>query len=1044
MKRELFLLTGLLFLLPCLLLAQKQINGKVTDENGTGIADATITLVGTNNSSKTDAGGNFSITVPSELRNPRLNVTHVSYAEQIISITGNEVNVTMLTTTKKLDEVVVIGYGSIKQSSVTGAIAKYNAENLDERPVNRVDQALVGQLAGVRVKQTSGLPGRGFSVQIRGTGSISANNEPLYVIDGFPLEVSAQNTGGGFSNGNPLDNINANDIESIEVLKDAASAAIYGSRGSNGVVLITTKKGKAGKAVISANSYVGYNERVRKLKMLSAEQWVDRATEMINAQWVASGAGRTADQTTAQRKAILGISTINTQLMIDDRWFMPGHPGLTYLDWQDEFFQKGLVQNYQVSANGGTNVVKYYVSGNYMNKEGITPGVTFKMYSARANVELQASDKLKFGLNLAPTYSLANDPGVDGKDQFTHVAASLSPVVESTAGVLTGVYPYVNYAWAGTRVSPVESAKEITNETKLFRTLVTAFGEYTIIPGLSVRSSVNLDNGDATTKRYVPYKVAAIAATRIPSGSLGGYKRLTFVNENNLSYNVNIADVHHVRVLAGYSYSTFKYDTWNITAGTFSTNDITTLNAASNNTGTSSETKNVLMSYLGRVQYDFDDRYLLSASIRRDGSSKFGANTKWGVFPSVSAGWIISKEKFMQTFSGIDHLKLRGSWGVTGNNGYAGDYNSIGLLDFANYSYNGTQVSGQVLNTSNFPNADLSWEESETFNLGLDIGFLKNRIYTSFDYYTKRNSQLLLSIPVPLASGFSSALTNIGKVLNKGWELEITSHNISNRQIKWTTNANISHNSNKVQQLGPNNTPIYFNGGFDIDHSVLMVGQPMYSLYLIKEIGVLTTADIAANYPRFGAEQAGDPKYLDANKDGKIDANDRVLSGHPNPDYTWGITNTVNYKGFDLSVMVQGQWGGYIYSMFGRAVDRTGQGFEDNALASYTNRWRSPADDGKTGLTQKAKSSFGRIKNTDWRYESDYWRVRTIMLGYNLGTLIKSKFISRARIYVTAENMLGKDKYAGGWNPEAVNTNGEDYGAFPLSKGVIVGLNLTF
>jgi TonB-linked SusC/RagA family outer membrane protein len=858
------------------------------------------------------------------------------------------------------------------------------------------------------------------------------------------LEVSAQNTGGGFSTGNPLDNLNPNDIESIQVLKDASAAAIYGSRGSNGVVLITTKKGRSGKAAISFNTYVGYNERVRKLDMLDAEGWIDRSIDIINTNWIKSGTGRTASQTTAQRQAVLGISTININFMIDDRWLMPGHPGLRYIDWQDEFFRKGAVQNYQLSASGGNDFVKYYVSGNYLDQDGITPGVTYKNYSARANIEVQASNKIKFGLNIAPTYSVINDPGVDGKDQESHIAASLAPVVEETAGLLTAVFPYVNYAWAGSRVSPLERVKQITGESKLFRTLTTAFGEYTIIPGLSLRSSVNLDNADATRKSYTPYQVAPIAAVRVPSGGLSGYKRLNFVNENTISYIKTFAQMHNVSAVAGTSYSTFKFDNWSEGAGTYTTNDITTLNAASNNTATSAETKNVLISYFGRLQYDYDNRYLFSASIRRDGSSKFGANTKWGVFPAVSAGWRISSEKFMQSVDKISELKLRGSWGITGNNGYAGDYNSIGLLSFANYSYNGVQVSGQTLNTANFPNPDLSWEESETINIGLDLGLFKNRIFTSFDYYTKRNSDLLLSIPVPTASGFSSALTNIGEVLNKGWELEITSRNIVGRDLKWSTTVNFSHNTNKVEKLGPNNTPILFNGGFDIEHSVLMVGQPMYSLFLVQEIGLLTAADISGGYPRFGPQEAGDPKYLDVNKDGKIDANDRVLSGHPNPDYIWGITNTVNYKGFDLSVLFQGQWGGKIYSMFGRAVDRTGQGFQDNALASYANRWRSTADDGKPGLTMKAQSTFGRIKNTDWMYSSDYWRVRTISLGYNLGALIKNKVIKGARLYVTAENMFGKDKYAGGWNPEAVNTSGEDYGSFPLSKGMVAGLNLTF
>lgn len=1045
MKKNALLLAALFILFPILLLAQSnQIKGKIIDETGAGIPDASVSIKGTTATTKTDVNGNFEITVPEGIKNPQLFFTHVNYLGQTVSAPGNEVFLTLQKASKQLDEVIVVGYGTQKKGDITGAVAKFNAENLDERPVTRVDQALVGQMAGVRVKQTSGVPGRGFSVQVRGTGSIGANNEPLYVIDGFPLEVSRQNDGGGFSTGNPLDNLNPNDIESIQVLKDASAAAIYGSRGSNGVVLISTKKGKSGKAAISFNTYVGYNERVRKLDMLDSEGWVDRAMDIINTNWIKSGTGRTADQTTDQRKAILGTTSTNINLMIDDRWLMPGHPGLIYLDWQDEFFRKGIVQNYQLSATGGNDFVKYYVSGNYLNQEGITYGVSNKSYSARANVEVQASNKIKFGINIAPTYSIINDPGVDGKDQESHIAASLAPVVEETAGLLTAVYPFVNYAWAGSRVSPVERVKQITGETKLFRTLTTAYGEYTIVKGLSLRSSINLDNADATRKAYTPYQVAAIAATRVPAGGQSGYKRLTFVNENTLSYLKTFESRHNVSAVVGNSYNTFKFDNWNMVAGTYTTNDITTLNASTNNTATTTETKNVLLSYFGRVQYDYDNRYLLSASIRRDGSSKFGDNTKWGTFPAVSVGWRVSAENFMSSIDKISELKIRGSWGITGNNGYDGDYNHLALLSFANYSYNGTQVNGQILNASNFPNADLSWEESETINIGLDLGLLKNRIFTSFDYYTKRNTDLLLRIPVPTASGFSSALTNIGEVLNKGWELEITSRNIVQKGFTWTTSLNISHNTNEVKKLGPNNTPILFNGGFDIEHSILMVGQPMYSLYLVQEVGLLTVQDTTNHYPEFGNEDPGDPKYLDINKDGKIDANDRELSGHPNPDYVWGITNTFSYKGFDLSFLVQGQTGGKIYSMFGRAVDRTGQGFQDNALASYENRWRSAADDGKPGLTQKAQSSFGRIKNTDWMYSSDYWRVRTITLGYNLGALVKNKVIKGIRLYITAENMLGKDKYDGGWNPEAVNTSGEDYGSFPLSKGMVAGLNLTF
>ncbi|MBC7828298.1 MAG: TonB-dependent receptor [Chitinophagaceae bacterium] len=1043
MKKLAPLIITLLILLPLISLAQqRQIKGKITDETGAPVPDVSVALKGNSAQTRTAADGTFVITAPNG--SAELVFTHVSYPEKTVTVSGNDVSVTLEQSSRQLDEVIVVGYGTQKKRDVTGAVATFNADNLDERPIARVDQALVGQMAGVRVKQTSGLPGRGFSIQIRGTGSISASNEPLYVIDGFPLEVSAQNTNGGFSIGNPLDNLNPNDIESIQVLKDASAAAIYGSRASNGVVLITTKRGKSGKAKISFNTYAGYNERVRKLDMLNAEQWVDRSIEIINRDWVRSAAtGRTADQTTAQRRAILGLpaGTFNVTFMIDDRWTQPGHPGLTYVDWQDEFFRKGMVQNYQLSASGGNDFVKYFVSGDYLDQEGVSYGVNYKRYSARANVEVQASNKVKFGINLAPSYSTGNDPGVDGKDLQTHIAASLTPVTEAVAGIQTGVDPFLPYAWGGTRVSPVETVKQQIGDTKIFRTLATLYGEYTIIPHLVLRSSLNLDNGDQTFKRYIP---AAITASRLASGLLSGYKRINFVNENTLNYSTILADKHSVSVLAGHSYSTFKFDNWTINSGPFTSNDVTTLNAATiNSNGTSTETKNILISYFGRLQYDFDSRYLLSASIRRDGSSKFGANTKWGVFPAVSVGWRVSEEAFLKGIDQLSELKLRASWGVTGNNS-AGDYASIGILSSANYSFNGIVVSGQVPNPNSFPNADLSWEESRTLNIGMDLGILNNRIFTSVDYYTKRNTDLLLLIPVPTASGYTAAFTNIGEVLNKGWELELTTRNFVNKPVIWTTSINLSHNTNKVERLGPNNTPIYQNGGFDIDHSVLQVGEPMYSLFLVKEIGVLSTADISAGYPRFGNQEAGDPKYFDANGDKKIDANDRVLTGGPNPKYIWGITNTFSFKGFDLNVLIQGQRGGYIYSMFGRAVDRTGQGYMDNALASYANRWRSPADDGKPGLTQKAHSVFGRIKNTDWLYSSDYWRVRNITLGYNLGPLLKGKVIGGARIYVTAENMFGKDKYKGGWNPEAVNTTGEDYGAFPLSKGIVAGLNLTF
>lgn len=1034
-RHKLFLAFGILLLSLQTGWAQRIVSGTVLDaESNTPLIGASVVVKGSNTGAVTDVDGKFSFNTTPEAT--ALIVSYTGYQRKEVFLDGGDVVAVALTPGNILDEMVVIGYGTQKRSDITGAIARFEAENLEERPIARIDQALVGQLAGVRVQQTSGLPGAGFRIQVRGTGSITANNQPLYVVDGFPLEVSEQNPNGGFTAGNPLDNLNPNDISSIEVLKDAAAAAIYGSRASNGVVLITTKKGRSGKARINLNSSYGFQKTAKKLDILNGEEWADRAAEMIDDAWVASGANRTRTQTSAERLAILG--SFNRNLIKDDRWSMPGHPGLTYVDWQDELFRTGVVQNYQLSASGGNDFVNYYISGDYLNQEGVAIGVGYKRYSTRANIEVNASNKLKFGLNISPSYSIASNPGVEGKDAQTHIAVSMVPITEDSVGLDVNVGSNTIYTWGNSRSSPIRYVENSIGDTKIFRTLSTVFAQYDLFPGLVFRTSVNLDNADVNQKDYSP---AWVTQNRTATGRFQGYRRQTFVNENTLSYGKLFGRMHDLSAIVGTSYNTSKLDNFDIrVAGGFNSTVVNTLNAANINAGTTltRETKNTLISYFGRLQYGFDDRYLLAASLRRDGSSRFGPNTKWGVFPSVSAGWRISNETFMQNVDVISSMKLRGSWGISGNNGI-GDYSHVSILGFDNYSTGGVLAPGQV--PSNFANQNLSWEESQTIDVGLDVGLFNNRIFASLDYYTKRNKDLLLNIPVPTAIGFSTALTNIGEVLNKGWEAELTTRNLTGR-FSWTSSINFSHNSNEVVQLGPENTPI-LGGDWDIPHNILQVGQPMYSIYVVQQIGILSQEDIDGGAAKYGNQKAGDPKYLDANGDGVISPADRVLSGHPNPDYVWGVTNSFTFKNFDLGFLIQGQWGGKIYSTFGRAVDRTGQGFVDNALGLYRDRWRS-ADDPGEGLRGKATSSFGRIKNTDWLYASDYWRVRNITLGYNVGGLFGGKVISKARIYATAENYFGGDKYSGGFNPEAVNNAGDDYGAFPLAKSIIFGLNLTF
>jgi len=1044
--------------IPAMTLAQGQmVKGKVVSAtDGSQLAGVSVLVKGKTSGTTTDANGQYAIQVD---KNQTLVFSYVGYKSHEQLVTGNTLDVQLEEESHGLDEVVVVGYGQQKRGNITGAVTTMNTEKLTERPIPRVDQALVGQMAGVRVKQTTGNPGQGLSVQVRGVGSISAGNEPLYVLDGFPLSGATPNANGGYSTGNPLDNINPNDIASIQVLKDASAAAIYGSRAANGVVIITTKKGKSGKPSINLNTYIGYNERSRKLDMLSATEWIDRAVEMINDAWVKSGSGRTADQTTEQRRQILGLSgnQVNTNLMIDDRWLQPGHPGLNFIDWQDEAFRKGLTQNYQLSASGGTDAVKYYVSGNYNRQEGMIIHQDFTSYAARANVEVKANDKLTFGVNLTPTYSIGNDPGVEGKDNILHQLVSFSPVQEASFGLYPNVGDNAQYRWSTSANSPIGKLENILAISKKFRTVGSLFGEYQILDGLKFKSTVNLDHVDNTFKRYIPFTVTSSLdnrqadLTKRTSGAYNTYRRQTFVNENTLTYDKVIADDHSLSALLGFSYNADKLDNATMSSQNgYGSSAVTTLNYALGITGNTTETKNVLLSYFGRLQYAYKDKYLVSASARRDGSSRFGANTKWGWFPSASVGWRVSREDFMQDISGtLSDLKLRASWGKSGNYNI-GDYSSLSLLGNYAYALGGQLVTG--LAPSGIYNPDLTWEKSNTFDVGVDMGFLNNRITATVDYYDRKSTGLLLNVPISQITGFVSSLDNAGSVRNRGWEIEINSQNMTGGDFQWSTNLNVSHNSNKLLSLANGQSQLLIPSSFDISHSILRVGEPMYSIYVVRQDGILSQADIDNGTPLYGNQTAGDPKYFDYNEDGMIDENDRMILGKPNPTYTWGITNTFRYKGFDLSVLVQGQWGGSIYSLFGRAVNRTGTGIVDNVIGSWRNRWRSPEDPG-AGEVGKTTGSFGRIKNTDWLYPSDYLRVRNITLGYDLGRIIPKTTLNGARIFITAENFFGSDKYDGGFNPEATNTNlsgsnqfpeAGDYGGLPIPKSLILGLNFTF
>jgi TonB-linked SusC/RagA family outer membrane protein len=1021
----------------------KVVKGTITDVSGLPIPGVNVVIKGTKTGVSTDIDGKYSLSAsPGET----LVISFLGY-KTIEQKVGNasSYNVSLEDENSKLNEVVIIGYGTQKKKLTTGAISGIKTENFVERPMSRVDQGLIGQVAGVRVKTTSGLPGQAFSVEIRGGGSITAGNEPLYVIDGFPIYTEPSNSNGGFSNGSPLDNINPNDIASIEVLKDAAAASIYGSRASNGVIIVTTKKGKLGKTKFSFNTYGGINKEANRVDMLSSQQWIDRSKVMLDAQWAASGiAGASASQTMPERISTYNLANPTAPLtpanakyytyIYDARWDMPGHPGLDYIDWQDKVFQTGEFSNYQFTASGATDAVNYYVSANYQKNTGYIVGTDYTVFSARANVDIKLSDKFKLGINLAPSYSIKNDPGVEGKDNTLFKALTATPVFESTSNAAGEKYT-TRYAW-GSSTTNMLNALERTGRNSMYRNLISTYASYQFAKGFTWKSTINFDNTDNTFEGYTPNDV--LASIR---GTYNTYRRQNFVNENTLNYDKSIGN-HNFNVLLGQSFNSYEITKSTMSSGAlYNSSSIETLPAGS--IGSTSGEKNTLLSYFARLQYNYKEKYILSSSIRRDGSSKFGSEKRWGTFYSLALGWRIKKETFLDNVDWLSDLKLRGSLGTNGSNNI-GSYAWRSTLANYNYSLGGGAAIGQGV--SGISNPELHWEESKSIDFGLDFAFLKNRISGSFEVYRKDNSDLLLRVPVPAASGFTSYLTNIGEVQNQGWEFEINAVNIAAKDFQWKTSANISHNENKVVALGPGQSKIEISNGFDggVPFIKLEVGKPMYTIFGLQQNGVITQADIDKGGTTIGGKALvlGDPRYIDQNTDGKINSGDRVDLGNPTPKYTWGITNDFKYKDLDLNILVQGQNGGTVYGLTGRAIDRTGMGQVENSLdvdPAVRGNWRT---------------TFGYQANSDWLYKSDYISVRSISVGYNLKEALKNiKVVDNIRLYVTGENLFYWNKYKVGFNPEAINTSGSsnsdfavpvDYGGAPLAKSVVIGVNVNF
>ena len=1010
----------------------RSVSGKVTTADTKEVLPGvTVLLKGTTTGTGTSPDGTYTLQVPNE--GGTLVFSFVGYATQEIAIAGQStISPALAVDNKGLDEVVVVGYGTQKAGNVTGAIAGVTAKEIEERPVNRIENALVGQMPGVYVQTTTGEPGADLVIRVRGAASINASNDPLYVVDGVPVDN--------------LRGINPTDVANIEVLKDAASAAIYGSRGSNGVVLVTTKRGKKGAAKLQFSGYTGVQLAESRLKVQSAEDWIQMRKEGIDLAWVAQNPLNRADDSRAtrlQRLSMNGTVPVSqnniTNYTYDPKWAY-GQDSLDYIDWQNAIFRRAIMQQYTVGVSGGTDNVTYNVNGSFLDQSGIIIGSDLRRATLRANFDAQIRKGIKLFMTLAPSMEWSSLGRVDGTGGQALNAAQMPPVSPKGAGIYAGADPYFTYPWSGRYISPV-AVMERTDANGTRTRLNANMGlNLDLYKGLQLQLLGAMDNGYFQDQVFTPTNASRDWFGAV-EGSLSTSRYSQTFNTRYLfqsvfNYTRKFGD-HSLNTILGYSVERTRNDFSQQENGQLP-NDATYLFDRANSTTNRNfitAGKEALLSYFTRAQYDYKQKYLVSASLRRDGSSKFGANRPFGYFPAVSVGWRVSGENFMQGVTFISDLKARASWGVTGNNRIPNN-SQFATLGVSNYPLGGTSVNGY--SPAGFQNRDLGWEQTASFNYGLDFSVLDNRLQVSADYYTKQTTDLLYQVPLSSLTGFRSTFLNIGQVFNRGVELGLTSRNLVGA-FEWGTNFNASYNMNRVDKLDYENTPVPAGsspGGFV---SLLQVGLPINSYYLYDAIGVYQTQAEVDKEPRLANTRVGDIKYRDVNGDGKITDADRTIMGSPAPKYTFGVTNTFRFKGFDLNVLVNAQQGGYLYSLIGRSIDRPGMGYLYNHASSWNNRWKSEAEPGD-GKTPSITAQNSSLLDSRWLYSSDYLRIKNVTLGY---TLPKKRFYSGARLYVALENAYIWHSYTGGFSPEALQAGGFDNGSYPQSRTYTLGFNLS-
>lgn len=1026
MKRIILLL--LLTYSTSILYAQESsVTGRVVDENSDPVPGATIKIKGTSTGTVTDLDGNWRLNAP---KDATLTISFLGMKTIEVEV-GNQsvLNVALEDDTEQLKEVVVVGYGTQLKQDVTGTIAKVSGKELENIPVNSFESAMQGRASGVLIEKGSGKLGEAIKVRVRGTSSISGNNQPLYVIDGIPITAEDQ----GITNNqptNPLSDINFSDIESVEVLKDAYATAIYGSRGSNGVVIITTKRGSTGRPKINLGFQTGVSSPTRLREWLNAEEYRELYTE-------ATLRYLGYDPITATPEQI-----VEAQVFLDDdTGLVAGFSdteSATDVDWQDQAFNDdaGFTQ-FDLSMTGGTETTKYYAGITQSDQSGILINNNFKRRSIRLNLDQEITDKLDIGLGVNFVESeldrVSNDNAFSTPIQMVALAPTQPARLEDGTPNPNTIY-----------YNGLIQSENAQNTTTVYRTLGNVKASYELIPGLKITSEYGLDVLNQREDGYQGRETQDGSPTGLGSSRNVRVVNSTFTNVLSLS---KIVGDHSINALAGTSTQESERQITSVSASGFPTDDLNTIASAAENTfQTSSVTGFAFLSYFARADYKFKNRYLLGLSARIDGSSKFGSDSQYGTYPAASAGWIVSEEAFLKNQSTLSYLKLRTSYGLTGNTPTA-NFGARGKYEGAAYTNN------PGLRIFSLENPDLSWESTAQFNFGLDFGVLSDRITGEVDYYIKNTRDLLLSAPLPAVSGVTSYLGNSGKLENRGLEIVINSENLVG-DFRWSTNFNIAFNRNKITKL---------NNDSDITAGVNRAREG-------EDIGVFVSREWAGVNPENGdalyyvnreVEQSeidnGTVLKVDHLGDRYVTASynsaENVVIGSPNPDFIGGINNTMSYKGFDLGFFFQFIYGNEIYNNGGQYQSNNASGFVDNQTRDQLNRWRQPGD-----ITDVPRAELvgGIGTQASSRYLSDgsYLRLKTVTLGYNLPQSLLEKIRLRsARVYVSGQNLMTWTKYKG-WDPEITYTGtnrtqtsanliqGVDFYTVPQAKTITAGINI--